>query len=253
MQDTLMRNMTAITLHLGDEVRVLANSNYVENAWERAVYYITVKKNNVVSEGYLSQADLAVCKKTLSDGNIFLLGLIGPRKNKNDYSAMWGKALIINSGNEVLAEKELELIGGEHDGKDALHYYHSVEAGIMSPSGLTGVVNVIDLHMHYDACGYTNGHIFLIWDGKQMHYVFEGYDSADAGIYASYSSAIFPSDAGGKEGKIFSVFNQVGYDSEKEDIPEITHDSLVVQYGWVPGKGVISEDTIFNGSQLKSK
>jgi hypothetical protein len=253
MADSLLKNKTGITLHLGDEVRILANKFYIENQWEQPVSYVSVKRNSIVSEGYVSLTDLAVCKKTLSEGNIFLLGLTGFRKNKNDYSTMWGKAIIVNSMNKILSEKEMELIGGEKNGGDTMIYGHGIDTDIKPSSGLKGVVNVIDIGMHYDACGYTNGDIFLLWDGKQMHYVFKNFDNVEAGLYANYSDAIFPSNAGGKENKILSVVNIVEYDGESDMMPETTHDSLVVQYGWVPGKGVILEDTIFEGSQLKQK
>lgn len=57
---------------------------------------------------------------------------------------------------------------------------------------------------------------------------------------------VFPKDAHGIEGKILSMDNHIEYDSEKDDMPITLHDSTVVQYAWIPGKGVVLEDTVFN-------
>jgi hypothetical protein len=243
--DSLLENKTAITLSIGDTIYLSRTAGRRTDAgWDRHVYKVTVVNKKV--QGYLPENKLAISVKNLPDGNIFLVGLVETRPDENDYPILWTKALVVNSDYSILSEKEFEAIGGETNEEGAFTFNQYILTQIHDGKGLNGATNIIHLAMNYDACGYTSGETVLIWDGKDMHYAFQNFEMSEAGLFANYAYAVFPKDEHGIEGKILSMDNHIEYDTEKEDMPVTLHDSVVVQYAWIPGKGVVLEDTVFN-------
>jgi hypothetical protein len=153
---------------------------------------------------------------------------------------------VVNRDYAVLSEREFEAIGGETNEAGAFIFNQYILTEVDDSKGLTGARNIIRLAMNYDACGYTSGETVLIWDGKDVHYAFQTTGMSEAGLFANYAYAVFPKDNHGVEGKILAMDNHVEYDTEKDELPIILHDSTVVQYAWIPGKGVVLEDTVFN-------
>jgi hypothetical protein len=245
--DSLLQNKTTVTLSIGDTVYLMAIAGRLTDAdWDRHVYKVIVV--NKKAQGYLPENKLAISIKNLPDGHIFLAGLVETRPNKNGYPMLWTKALVVDRDYTILAEKEFKAIGGETNEGGAFAFNQYVLTQVHDGMGLDGARNIIRLAMNYDACGYISGETVLIWDGKDLHYAFQNIGMSEAGLFANYAYAVFPKDAHGVEGKILSMDNHVEYDSEKEDMPVILHDSTVVQYAWIPGKGVMLEDTVFDNS-----
>lgn len=243
--DSLLQNKTAVTLSIGDTLYLSGAAGRLTDAgWDRHVYKVVVLNKKV--QGYLPENKIAMSIKNLPDGNIFLAGLVETRPNENDYPILWTKALVVDSHYTILSEKEFEAIGGETNEDGAFTFNQYILTDVHDGKGLEGAMNIIRLAMNYDACGYTSGETVLIWDGKDVHYAFQNTGMSEAGLFSNYAYAVFPKDPHGIAGKILSMDNHIEYDSEKDDLPVTLHDSTVVQYAWVPGKGVVLEDTVFN-------
>jgi hypothetical protein len=243
--DSLLKNKITVTLNVGDTIYLDGDAGRLTDAgWDRHVYKVIVPGKKV--QGYLPQNNLAISIENLPDGNIFLAGLVETRPNENDYPQLWTKALVVNRNYTPLSEKEFEAIGGELNEDGAFTFNQYIQTQVHDGKGLDGAMSIIRLAMNYDACGYTSGETVLIWDGKDIHYAFQNFEMSEAGLFANYAHSVFPDDAHGVKGKILSMDNHIEYDSEKEDMPVTLHDSTVVQYAWIPGKGVVLEDTVFS-------
>lgn len=243
--DSLLKNKTIHTLSIGDTISLsLPVGRLTDAGWDRQVYKVIVVNKEI--QGYLPQDKLAINIRNLADGNIFLAGLAGMRPNERDNTVLWTKALVVDGDYRILSEKEFEAIGGETNEDGAFMFNQYVLTDVYDGRGLDGARNIIRLAMNYDACGYINGETVLVWDGKDLHYAFQNLGMSEAGIFSNYAYAVFPKDAHGIAGKILSMDNHIEYDSEKDDMPVTLHDSTVVQYAWIPGKGVMLEDTVFN-------
>jgi hypothetical protein len=255
MNDSLLSDKSEVILMPGQKVKidfVCSNTN-LYNKWVQPVYQVSLEKESKKVQGFLPQSCLAVSRKKLSDRTIFLFGLTDSKVNENDFAEIMGQVVVLDSTGKIVARKETKVIGGEigEDGNST--YSHNITTSINSSKGLKEVINIIDVDMTYPACGYTNGNIIFLWDGKQVHYALQDFDISEAGLFASYTYPLFPSDKGGKEDKILSLTNIVGYsfEEENEEINETMHDSIVVQYNWKINEGVVVGDTIFKRSLLK--
>ena len=152
--------------------------------------------------------------------------------------------MVVNSKNKVISSVEITAIGGDLGEDGNTYYNHSVTLELLPAKGLENVVNNIQLRMGYDACGYLNGHAYFVWDGKKLYYAFKDDEMSEAGLFANYSSVLYPADSGGINGKILSIMNHIEYDEDSEK--ETIHDSVVIQYGWKQNEGVFLEDTLFD-------
>ena len=245
MDDSLLTKKTEMLVHPGDTVFInfIAPNSLNSQDWTEDIYNITVINDGKKTSGFLPLDKLATTWKKLSDNTWFLFGYIGTRKNSNDASVLYGRAMIMDATFKKIDFKEFQVIGIMEGEENKPRYYYSLGVTIRPSMGLSNVINVIDLDMFYDACGYTNGDILLLWDGNKLHYGIEVNSMGEAGIVSNYEYAVYPTDANGKKDKILTIFNHREYDEDKNT--ETLHDSIVVQYAWAPDKGVVLEDTLF--------
>ncbi len=158
--------------------------------------------------------------------------------------------IITDSTYKIKDTRSYKLLGGDADQNERWHYYYTVSTQLFPAKGLKGAVSIIDLSMHYPACGYTGGNIVVVWDGSKQYYVFQDYDGSDAGVYSISSDYILPSNKGGKGNTILSYTNTISYEfDEKNEYKELEHDSIAIQYSWKKGNGIIKIDTLFTNNK----
>lgn len=135
---------------------------------------------------------------------------------------------IIRDG-KVLTSLDFEPISsGFHD---AGVFGHGVCIKIDGNHGFKGIKNVIRLEYIYEACGYENGEIFLLWDGVKLTYLAKASMVVEAGIFAYTYDLIFPDMPGGKPNtmQINQEFIETEWNDETEKITnhEITRKKFV--------------------------
>ena len=150
----------------------------------------------------------------------------------------------------LLYWKSYPLIGGEVNDDKVWTYYYSLAVSQLSPLGLDGVTDLINISMNYPACGYIGGDLLLAWDGSELREINQDVDASDAGVYYVSSYPILPGDKGGRLNSILSVTNSVEYEiNDAGEQKTLSHDSLVIQYHWAKGKGIVKTDTLFKGKK----
>ncbi len=255
MKDSLLKATTGQKLSFGDSVLIehSANTEYHHNFpdWIEPVYKVKVIKQGKEYSGHLTQNVIAIAAKRLKDRNVLLIQLseLVEVEEEKRY-IFYGEVIVTDSTYRVLDKKRIRMIGGESSYGGTGRYNYSIETALLPATGIDGAVDLINLNIFYPACGYAGGDILLVWDGAKLHYAFEDYDASDAGVYSVSSNTILPGDKGGKKNTFFSITNSVSYEYDENDkYNELEHDSLVLQYSWEKGEGIVKTDTLFSGKK----
>lgn len=126
-----------------------------------------------------------------SNGNEwFLFGI----NRFDEEMGFWGQGRIVKDG-KIVSKPDFEII----DGKDSEmgNYGHSISGFILDNAGFANLENIIILSFTYEACGYTNGSIFLFWTGKKLIYGVKGTSVSEAGVFQNYFDIYFPDQVDG--------------------------------------------------------
>jgi hypothetical protein len=116
-------------------------------------------------------------------------------------------------------------------------YRYSVKGTVSGNRGIKKVKNIIVLHFEYPACGYENGDILFLFDGKTVHYGINAPYVADAGVFHMTTKLIFPSDSSGVKNRL--IVEEIGesFDDEKSKYVETQRERKY--YQWTGKKFVI--------------
>lgn len=108
---------------------------------------------------------------------------------KKDDSELFLKTRVIGHGNSYLENS-------------ALLSTHYVSTEAHGNRGLEGVDSIFAINYLSEACGVNGGGIYLFHNGNQLLKAIDYTQVSDAGVYWFYEEYIFPTDEGGRPGKI---------------------------------------------------
>lgn len=103
---------------------------------------------------------------------------------------------------------------------DAGVFGHGVCLSIENSHGFKGIRNVIRLQYIYEACGYENGEILLLWDGSKLTYLAKASQVVEAGVFHYSYTLTFPDEEGGKPNtlKIVQEMVETEWEGESEKV-----------------------------------
>jgi hypothetical protein len=78
---------------------------------------------------------------------------------------------------------------------DPGYFGHSVCVQVDDSHGFKGIRNVIRVEFSYEACGYSNGEVYLLWDGTKLIDLTSARWVVDAGVFAYTVETYFPDDS----------------------------------------------------------
>jgi hypothetical protein len=139
-------------------------------------------------------------------------------------------AVRIVRDNKLLTSLEFEPIASGFF--DAGVFGHSVCVKIDGNHGFKGIKNIIRLEFIYEACGYENGEIFLLWDGNKLTYLAKASQVTEAGVFAYTYTLTFPDDEKGKANtlQIKQEYIESEYNDDVEKV--IAHEVTLKQFSW---------------------
>lgn len=199
-------------LSIATKVKVISKSDetYTINGYNTYWYLVSFEKDGNKQTGFVWGGFLsAVSYTTTNDsGEIvyFLFAISGYSKEASFSSTL--KAVINGKIVSSIAIQPEET--DQYDG----NYGYDISGKIMGNKGLDNIKKIIVITFSYPACGYTNGDVVVLWNGKDLIYGCESLKVSEAGIFSFSTELIFPSDQGGKANRIIRKEETIQYDEE---------------------------------------
>ncbi len=177
------------TLPIGYPAEIISKSEtmYTLNDYTTHWYNVSFEYEGEISTGYIWGGLLSIVSYPLgSDSSELFLFCISRFDEETGFR---GKGRVAKNG-KVLSETDFEIIGGMDFG--ASNYGHSISGFLLDHAGFADLENVILLSFIYEACGFTNGGIALLWTGKELIYGVKGTSVSEAGEFHHYYDIYFP-------------------------------------------------------------
>jgi hypothetical protein len=230
---------------IGDTLYILNQLSKEQEVgdWSMPVYQVEWHKQGAIVMGYMGLKDVCIDWKPFSDDLQYLLSLVGMEKSEKEGAKAKMKALVTDKHFQVLSSLEFMpdyTVDEMQNGK--LVFGHQVTTKLEDSKGLEGIKKCMAIDGSYGACGYTNGVVYLLWDGEKLFQGPSSYGMADADVFAGGNELIFPNDKGGVPHYIYSYYSAVEFGENHEIVQK---DSVVTTLEWSPRKGLLSPDTLF--------
>jgi hypothetical protein len=242
--DSFLTKPTKTTLPEGEIVTIKKYSGKLRNGnWAEPVYYIQIHSNeNYISYGYIAQSKIACFNDTLSSGNLVYMTL----DYDHEIDHFMGKVLMTDHKGKPLDRKSMDLhIFIEDEVPHSFYYYFALFEH--EKTGLDGITDAFNIHAGYDACGYPSADQLFLWNGNKLIAGPSSSSVADADVFYSFSSLLFPSDSLGKQGYITEIITSeepANSEYEESDSTEYRKDSTVILYKWNKDEGYANGDTV---------
>lgn len=111
---------------------------------------------------------------------------------------------------------------------DAGVFGHGVCIAIDGNHGFKGIKNIIRISYTYEACGYENGEIFLLWDGANLTYLAKASQVTEAGVFSYTYELIFPDTEGGVPNTLKIIQEFIETESSG-DIEKVTNHEITTK------------------------
>ncbi len=203
------------SLHAGDTITVKSNSNKFLTLKNIVAPWIWIDyvKNGTKKQGYIWAGLLAI-GYAIDDEATYLFGIdriIEQKEKRTEYYTgnIFKTALKVIKKGALVAQKNRDI----EDNESVSH----VDLKLLGDPKLTNVKQVARIMTSGEACGiYTNyyyagftGNSFLDLPGKST--------VSDAGVYWHIETILFPSEKGGKAGKLIKITEEGTADDEETD------------------------------------
>jgi Bacterial SH3 domain len=215
------------TLLTGDELTIVRKTDVELMGSGKTANWFSVQyiKNGTKKNGYIWGGLLSL--KSMRRGNLkFVYGINtivadDTIKYESDVyinqSAYAGLKVVQN--NKVISRIQYKI------GRESAVFTY---AGMSDGKKLRNIEYIIRLGFSGEACGIPAYDNYFLWNGKALIPMPQISSSADAGAYAHSEHYIFPSDKGGKPGKV--LFKEETMEEEEGKKPKISRKTKV--YNW---------------------
>lgn len=127
-------------------------------------------------------------------------------------------------GGKILTSLDFEPISSGFF--DAGVFGHGVCVTVDGNHGFKGVRNVIRLEFNYEACGYENGEIFILWDGSKLTWLGKASTVVEGGVFAYTYELFFPDDpVSGSPGilKVLQTYEEYYYPEGDQQLSDVAN------------------------------
>ena len=193
-------------------------NQYLSNWYEVGFKYKGSKMRGYIWGGLLSivTLDFGVKGSDLK----FVYGIKSIKNSDYDSSAK-----IVRNG-KVVSEVIFDPISLLMDGP----YEYTVSGLLYGSRGFNNIKNIIKLSFTYEACGYPNGDIVLLYDGRKLSYGTEAVSVAEAGVFHFTTKIIFPDKKGGKKNTLVKVETSENFNEKKNRYDLVKTEKII--YKW---------------------
>ena len=161
-------------------------------------------------QGYMPYTSLAMASLELRSGLLFMFSVTA----YDTSTAFWSGSMRIVDGNEIVASYDFRPPDG---GFGQIPYSYCVRALPLDPGGLDQVQDLIQLSFIYEACGFLNRDMLVVWTGDSMFQGPNADSQFEAGIYSYNENFVLPSDSGGMAGTVIVRGTLMEWDESIED------------------------------------
>jgi hypothetical protein len=109
---------------------------------------------------------------------------------------------------------------------------HGVCVTVDDGRGFKGIKNVIRLEFIYEACGYENGEIFILWDGIKLTYLAKASAVSEAGIFSYTYDLVFPDMPEGKPNTLGIIQDYIGWGESGDSLIVAEEEITTKQFTW---------------------
>lgn len=188
------------------------DSKFMFGARSAHWYKISYKKNGAEKSGYVWGANLCVGYRS-RNGKDFLFGLnpseLRTSKESGEKFFQNIGSVKVMSGNVLLNEAFFDTGFGEELSTKSF----TIEEG----KGLSNVEYVVKAHVSGEACGIGSYDHFLLYGNDSLVALPNLVNVGDADVYHHSEEYIFPSDKGGKPGKILFKMKEMEKDEKEKE------------------------------------
>lgn len=115
---------------------------------------------------------------------------------------------------------------------DAGVFGHSVCIAIDGNHGFKGIKNVIRIEYIYEACGYSNGEVFLLWDGSRLVYFTKATRVSEAGIFHYGYELVFPDEPNGSADILKIIQTSEEYEESGDSLRVANREVTEKKFQW---------------------
>lgn len=211
--DTAKKNIIAnLPISHKVEIQEKVNQSYTMNGFKSNWYKIKFIDKGTTKTGYIWGGLLSIVSLLIEEEESETYFLTGITKFSKSTGLKAKMRVVLN--NKILSSTEFSpLYFDIYDGS----YNYSVAGTICGNKGFSRIKKIITLSFEYGACGYPNGDIIFIFDGKKIFTGIKSQHVAEAGIFHFSTQLIFPRDKGGKKDKLIKIETTENFDEEKKD------------------------------------
>ena len=200
-------------LPIGKKVKILSTrvgESLTINGYKQKWCKVEFKDNQKIKRGFVWAGLLSLIAIKKEEQFLFGVEKIVSKKFMNDYMVQLRAA---KNG------KELDKIVFKAIGDDANYLNYKITDG----KGLKNVKNIIKISFSADICDYPNGSAYIFWTGKQ--FIMAGDDDKmqpSVGCFYDNIELVFPTDKGGKSGKMIAVRTYHDEEENENSKPKVT-------------------------------
>ncbi len=216
---------------IGSEVQVLSKSDktFTMGGYTTNWYLVTFVENGKTLNGFVWGGLISLVTtdipRTEDSYDQLVYGITGWSNEKEFTSTV----RIVRDG-KVLTSIDFEPISSGFF--DAGVFGHNVCIRIDDGHGFKGIKNVIRIEFGYEACGYENGEILLLWDGTKLTYLAKASQVVEAGVFAYTYDLIFPDQPEGKANTLQVVQEYIESEYEGETEKVLNHEITYKDFSW---------------------
>lgn len=179
----------------------------------------THPKTKQVKQGYVWGGFIAEeCLESKSNPALcFLYGLSEIKIIGKDQKEIHLQIRVIQNQKEIY-KTTFKAVGSE---------YISRYVECFGNKGVPKIHNILNFSFSQEMCGGLNGDIVFFWDGEKLFLVKQFNNGSDAPFYL-YSMFLYPTDDGGKQGRIILKTEDGGEDEEGKEYENIEKE----EYYW---------------------
>lgn len=211
--DTAKKNIIA-NLPIGHKLKIeeVIKESYMMNGFKSNWYKVSFSNKGTPQTGYIWGGLLSITSTLIKEKGSKILFLAGITKFSGNSGLKAEMRVISNS--TIMSRTQFSPM--QFDTRDGAYNY-SVSGTIGGNRGLHGVKNIITLSFLYEACGYPNGDIIFIFDGKKIFAGTESQSVAEAGVFHFSTKLVFPDDPGGQKNALIKIQTTENFDEDKKD------------------------------------
>lgn len=199
-------------LNNGDKVTIIQKSDksMAIDGYKESWYKINYQNNNRNSSGYVWGGFLSIGYSVKGE-KLFLIGI----RKYNTGTGFLAECRLVEKG-RILSAVTFEphfLPTGQKESE----YGYIVSTELKDDSGLEGIENTLKIFLHYDACGYPAGNVWIGYGKDKLYYIGKDTGVSEAGVFHVEEKFIFPAEKKAGKDQVILIHESYDFDESKKD------------------------------------